>query len=104
VTFVGSGEPTLHAGIGRMIREVKALTDLPVAVILDAYSHGLRGWNLGRSLEKELTIGALKMALEHHLAPEIHHSDQEKQYAATGHTDLLGTNVTISMPATGQPA
>jgi wyosine [tRNA(Phe)-imidazoG37] synthetase (radical SAM superfamily) len=33
VTFVGSGEPTLHVGIGRMIREVKALTDIPVAVI-----------------------------------------------------------------------
>jgi wyosine [tRNA(Phe)-imidazoG37] synthetase (radical SAM superfamily) len=33
VTFVGSGEPTLHAGLGRMIREVKALSDVPVAVI-----------------------------------------------------------------------
>jgi wyosine [tRNA(Phe)-imidazoG37] synthetase (radical SAM superfamily) len=33
VTFVGSGEPTLHAGIGWLIREVKALTRLPVAVI-----------------------------------------------------------------------
>lgn len=33
LTFVGSGEPTLHSGIGRLIREVKALTDLPVAVI-----------------------------------------------------------------------
>ena len=33
VTFVGSGEPTLHIGIGWMIREVKALTDIPVAVI-----------------------------------------------------------------------
>jgi wyosine [tRNA(Phe)-imidazoG37] synthetase (radical SAM superfamily) len=33
VTFVGSGEPTLHTGIGWLIREVKALTDLPVAVI-----------------------------------------------------------------------
>lgn len=33
VTFVGSGEPTLHVGIGWLIREVKALTDLPVAVI-----------------------------------------------------------------------
>ncbi|HEY44478.1 MAG TPA: radical SAM protein [Anaerolineae bacterium] len=33
LTFVGSGEPTLHIGIGRMIREVKALTDLPIAVI-----------------------------------------------------------------------
>jgi wyosine [tRNA(Phe)-imidazoG37] synthetase (radical SAM superfamily) len=33
VTFVGSGEPTLHAGIGLLIRQVQALTDLPVAVI-----------------------------------------------------------------------
>jgi wyosine [tRNA(Phe)-imidazoG37] synthetase (radical SAM superfamily) len=33
ITFVGSGEPTLHAGIGLLIRQVKALTDLPVAVI-----------------------------------------------------------------------
>ncbi len=33
VTFVGSGEPTLHSDIGWLIREVKTLTDLPVAVI-----------------------------------------------------------------------
>ncbi len=33
ITFVGSGETTLHSGIGEMIRGVKALTDLPVAVI-----------------------------------------------------------------------
>jgi putative transposase len=74
-----------------------------LAVILDAYSRGLRGWNLGRSLEKELTIEALKMALERHPAPEIHHSDQGKQYAATDYTDLLGSKATISMSATGQP-
>jgi wyosine [tRNA(Phe)-imidazoG37] synthetase (radical SAM superfamily) len=33
VTFVGSGEPTLHSGIGWLIRHVKTLTNLPVAVI-----------------------------------------------------------------------
>lgn len=33
LTFVGSGEPTLHSGIGWLIREVKRLTDLPIAVI-----------------------------------------------------------------------
>ncbi len=33
VTFVGSGEPTLHSGIGWLIQQVKQLTDLPVAVI-----------------------------------------------------------------------
>ena len=33
VTFVGSGEPTLHASLGWMIRQVKGLTSIPVAVI-----------------------------------------------------------------------
>jgi wyosine [tRNA(Phe)-imidazoG37] synthetase (radical SAM superfamily) len=33
VTFVGSGEPLLHASMGRLLRGVKAMTDLPVAVI-----------------------------------------------------------------------
>ncbi|HRE29884.1 MAG TPA: radical SAM protein, partial [Anaerolineales bacterium] len=33
VSFVGSGEPTLHSGIGWLIREVQAGTDRPVAVI-----------------------------------------------------------------------
>ncbi len=33
VTFVGSGETSLHAGLGEMVREVQSMTDLPVAVI-----------------------------------------------------------------------
>lgn len=33
VTFVGSGEPTLHSKLGEMIRRVKSITQLPVAVI-----------------------------------------------------------------------
>lgn len=33
ITFVGSGEPTLHSGLGRLIRDVKTLANLPVAVI-----------------------------------------------------------------------
>lgn len=33
ITFVGQGEPLLCAGLGRMIRAVKSLTSLPVAVI-----------------------------------------------------------------------
>ena len=33
ITFVGSGEPTLHSGIGDLIREVKKMTRIPVAVI-----------------------------------------------------------------------
>lgn len=33
VTFVGSGEPLLHSSMGWLIRQVKQLTNLPVAVI-----------------------------------------------------------------------
>ena len=33
ITLVGSGETTLYSGIGWLIREVKGITELPVAVI-----------------------------------------------------------------------
>jgi wyosine [tRNA(Phe)-imidazoG37] synthetase (radical SAM superfamily) len=36
ITFSGSGEPTLHTGLGRLIEEVKGLTDIPVAVITNS--------------------------------------------------------------------
>jgi transposase InsO family protein len=75
-----------------------------LAVILDAYTRGLRGWCLSRSLEKDITITALKMALERHPAPTIHHSDQGSQYATTAYTDLFPQGKTlISMSAVGQP-
>ncbi len=33
ITFVGSGEPTLSSDLGTMIRGVKSMTDIPVAVL-----------------------------------------------------------------------
>jgi wyosine [tRNA(Phe)-imidazoG37] synthetase (radical SAM superfamily) len=33
VSLAGSGEPTLHSGMGRLIEGIKSLTDVPVAVI-----------------------------------------------------------------------
>jgi wyosine [tRNA(Phe)-imidazoG37] synthetase (radical SAM superfamily) len=36
VTFSGAGEPTLHRGIGRLIRIVHGMTDVPVVVITNA--------------------------------------------------------------------
>lgn len=33
ISFVGSGEPTLHRGLGWLIRQTKTITDIPVAVI-----------------------------------------------------------------------
>jgi wyosine [tRNA(Phe)-imidazoG37] synthetase (radical SAM superfamily) len=47
VTFVGSGEPLLHAGMGWLIQQVKGMTDLPVAVITNGsllYLPQVRQW------------------------------------------------------------
>lgn len=33
ITLSGSGEPTLHSGIGSVIRKIKDLTDIPIAVL-----------------------------------------------------------------------
>jgi len=33
ITLAGSGEPTLHSGIGRLIEGIRNLTDIPVAVL-----------------------------------------------------------------------
>jgi len=33
ITIGGSGEPTLHSGLGRLITGIKKLTDIPVAVL-----------------------------------------------------------------------
>ena len=33
ITFSGSGEPTLNSKIGEMIREIKQMTDIPIAVL-----------------------------------------------------------------------
>lgn len=75
-----------------------------LAIILDAFTRALRGWHLSRSLDKALTITALKKALSRRPAPEIHHSDQGSQYAATDYTDILAKEATlISMAALGQP-
>ena len=60
-----------------------------LAVMMDVFTRGIRGWQLARSLDQTLTLRALQRALAHHQAPEIHHSDQGGQYAATAYTQLL---------------
>jgi transposase InsO family protein len=74
-----------------------------LAVILDGYSRGIRGWHLSPSLDKQLSIRALQMALANHPAPEIHLSDQGGQYASPNYTGLLPESVQISMSAVGRP-
>ena len=77
-----------------------------LAVILDAYSRRVIGWALDRTLENELTLGALRMALARRvIEPElVHHSDRGTQYASTDYTDLLKDHgITISMSRKGNP-
>jgi len=75
-----------------------------LAVILDAFTRGLRGWHMSRSLKScSLTEEALRMALQRYPAPEIHHSDQGRQYAASDYRDLLPETTKISMAAVGTP-
>lgn len=77
---------------------------LYLAVVLDAFTRGLRGWHLSHSLEApDLTGRALAMALSRHLAPVIHHSDQGKQYAAASYRDRLPATTQVSMAAVGTP-
>jgi putative transposase len=78
-----------------------------LAVVLDAYSRRVIGWDLGRTLQAELAIRALQMALSQRSWKAeglIHHSDRGVQYASTDYTDLLDQNeIQISMSRRGNP-
>ena len=77
-----------------------------LAVILDAYSRRVIGWALDRTLEDELTLGALRMALARRsIEPGlVHHSDRGTQYASTDYTNLLKERgIAISMSRKGNP-
>jgi putative transposase len=74
-----------------------------LSVIMDMFTRCIRGWHLGRSLEQELTMAALERAFERG-SPEIHHSDQGVQYAATAYVAMLtAREVKISMASVGEP-
>ena len=77
-----------------------------LAVILDAHSRRVIGWALDRTMEDDLTLGALRMALsERQVEPGlVHHSDRGSQYASSDYTDLLKENgIEISMSRKGNP-
>jgi len=74
-----------------------------LAVIMDVFTRAVRGWHLSRSLDRHLTLTALRRALTRH-CPDLHHSDQGLQYACHEYTDLLKAHdVQISMAAVGKP-
>jgi len=74
-----------------------------LAVIMDVFTRAIRGWNLSRNLDTDLTLTALQNALRLCI-PEIHHSDQGVQYAAQEYVDVLNRfHVQPSMAAQGKP-
>jgi putative transposase len=74
-----------------------------LAVLMDVFTRVLRGWHLGRDLDQGLTLAALEQALVV-AVPEIHHSDQGVQYAATAYVERLRqAGVTLSMAKVGEP-
>ena len=77
-----------------------------LAVILDAFSRRVIGWALDRTMEDDLTLTALRMALKHRsvLPGLVHHSDRGSQYASNDYTDLLREHgIQISMSRKGNP-
>jgi transposase InsO family protein len=77
-----------------------------LAVILDAYSRRVIGWELDATLEDSLTLAALRMALSGRtVTPElVHHSDRGVQYASGDYTQLLKDHhIQISMSRKANP-
>jgi len=77
-----------------------------LAVVLDAFSRRVVGWELGESLQASLVLQALNRALAARPVPAgiIHHSDQGVQYASAELVErLLECGFLISMSHTGAP-
>jgi len=77
-----------------------------LAVILDAHSRRVIGWALNRTMEDDLTLTALRMALSSRTVEPglVHHSDRGSQYASGDYTGLLKAHrIDISMSRKGNP-
>jgi transposase InsO family protein len=77
-----------------------------LAVQLDAFSRRVIGWALDCTLEDELPLEALRMALESRRPSPglVHHSDRGSQYASRDYTELLKAHgCLISMSRKASP-
>jgi len=77
-----------------------------LAMILDAYSRRVIGWALARTLEDDLTLAALRMALARRTIQPglVHHSDRGSQHASNDYTGLLKDHgIDISMSRKANP-
>jgi putative transposase len=77
---------------------------LYLAVVLDLASRRVIGWAAGRTVGQELTLPALRHALQRRRPPGplLHHSDRGNHYTATSYQRLLAAHgVRVSMSRRG---
>lgn len=77
-----------------------------LAAILDRFSRKVIGWAVSKRLDRELSLSALRMALDERKPPLgcIHHSDRGVQYACWDYVQMLqAKGLRISMSRTGNP-
>ena len=77
-----------------------------LAIVMDAYSRRVVGWELAEDLRAELALGALDRALaDRSIAPgAVHHSDRGTQYCCQAYVEKLQAHgFLISMSRAGNP-
>jgi putative transposase len=77
-----------------------------LAVVIDAFSRRVIGWELADHLRAELALGALRMALASRTVAQglIHHSDRGIQYACNAYIETLERHaIQPSMSRAGCP-
>lgn len=77
-----------------------------LAVVLDAWSRSVIGWQLGRTLKAELPLAALEKAIQMRQPKPglVHHNDGGSQYACHDYVGRLETiGAVMSMSAPGRP-
>lgn len=75
-----------------------------LAVVLDAFSRKVIGWELGRTLEAKLPLAALEAAIASRQPQPglVHHSDRGTQYASNDYVkrvEACGGHLSMSRPA-----
>ena len=77
-----------------------------LAVVLDAYSRKVIGWELGRTLETSLPLAALESAIASRKPKPglVHHSDRGTQYASNDYVKRLEScGACLSMSRAARP-
>ena len=74
-----------------------------VSLLMDVFTHRIRGWQVSQHLTQPLTLRPLEQALRQSV-PDIHHSDQGVQYLSNVYLSTLAQHgVKISVARRGCP-